>query len=78
MPLIVCYSDRKFDERSGDDKIILMTSTFEVLSEGLLHTTEFGEGLFEHRFSFRNLSSLLQTYQSISVGGPNRLNFTVH
>ncbi|KAG5650449.1 hypothetical protein H0H81_012203 [Sphagnurus paluster] len=28
---------------TGEDKLILMTSTFEVLSEGQIHATEFGE-----------------------------------
>lgn len=29
---------------AGDDKVILMTSTFDVLSELPLHPSEFGEG----------------------------------
>lgn len=30
----------------GDDKLILMTSSFDVLCETPLHTTEFGESLY--------------------------------
>ena len=29
---------------AGDNKLILMTSTFDVLSEASLHTDEYGEG----------------------------------
>jgi elongator complex protein 1 len=29
---------------SGDNKLMLMTSTFDVLSETPLHTEEYGEG----------------------------------
>jgi len=28
----------------GDNKLMLMTSTFDVLSEAPLHTEEYGEG----------------------------------
>ena len=31
-------------EISGDNKLMLMTSTFDVLSETSLHTEEYGEG----------------------------------
>lgn len=31
---------------SGEDNLILMTSTFDVLSETSLHTSDFGEGVF--------------------------------
>ena len=31
-------------EISGDNKLVLMTSTFDVLSEAPLHTGEYGEG----------------------------------
>ncbi len=29
---------------SGEDKLLVMTSTFDVISEGPLHPAEFGEG----------------------------------
>ena len=31
----------------GDNKLMLMTSTFDVLSEAPLHTEEYGEGIDE-------------------------------
>jgi len=32
-------------EVSGDNKLMLMTSTFDVLSEASFHTDEYGEGI---------------------------------
>ena len=31
---------------AGDNKLILMTSTFDVLSEAPLHTDDYGEGKY--------------------------------
>lgn len=39
------YLDHPFDIITGEEKLILMTSTFEVISEAPLETVDFGEGL---------------------------------
>ncbi|KAK7052844.1 putative elongator complex protein 1 [Paramarasmius palmivorus] len=52
---------------TGDGKLILMTSEFDVLSEGPMETTEFGEGMLSSIFTkLRQLT--LPTDAPINVG----------
>ena len=52
--LLGAYTPTDLSARPGDGKLILMTSTFEVISEIQLHTAEFGEGVHSlpHTFVF--------------------------
>ena len=65
--------------RTGEQKLVLMTSALDVLSETPLHADEFGEGLMRScfRLYFRNNSRHYQMRLSTLVGDRNKPNFMV-
>jgi len=53
----------------GDNKLMLMTSTFDVLSEVSFHTEEYGEGIDKlHGPEFKQMMTYLLTDAPINVG----------
>lgn len=42
--VIVLLGIPSYSQHVGDEKLILMTSTFDVLTESPLHPDDFGEG----------------------------------
>jgi len=60
---------------SGERKLILLSTTFDVLSEKPLETAEFGEGM--ESTSLESPTDVAQMRLSMSDGDPNKPNFTV-
>lgn len=62
---------------SVDTDVIVMTSTFDVLSEVPIETNEFGEGMFGFQsYKAFNDGVMIQMLQSMSVGVQKKPNST--